>query len=154
MKPNYLVIPALTFLIASFGSWLTGQGMNWYKTINLPAWTPPGSIIGTVWTVIFILATISALIVWNRCYTEKNFWLIIFIFIINAFLNVGWSYLFFNLNLIGPAIIEAGVLGLSVLALIILIWPYSAAAAILLLPYMLWVFFATYLTYSIWLLNK
>ncbi len=154
MKPNLLLIPILTFLTAAFGSWLTNRGMSWYQSINLPGWTPPGSVIGTVWTVIFILAMISVLIIWNRYFTEKNFWLIILFFIINALLNVGWSYLFFSLNLIGPAVFEAGLLGLSVLALIILIWPYSLTAAILLLPYFGWVCFATYLTYQVWLLNK
>ncbi len=154
MKPNYLIIPAFVFLTAAFGNWLTNQGMGWYQTINLPNWTPPGSIIGTVWTVLFILTAISVMIIWNRHFTEKNFLLIILIFLINALLNVGWSYIFFSLNLIGPAIFGAAILSLSVLLLIILIWPYSALASVLLLPYLGWVGFATYLTYSIWLLNK
>lgn len=154
MKPNFIIIPLITIGVASLGSWLTQKGMEWYQNLKLPSFTPAGSVIGTVWTVIFVLVTISALIVWNRLVTEKNFGIIIIIFLVNALLNIGWSYLFFNLNYIGPAVLEAGFLGLSVLALIILIWPYSAPAAILLLPYLGWVGFATYLTYSVWLLNK
>lgn len=155
MKPNYLIIPLITIITASLGSWLTNRGLaTWYQTIKLPDWTPAGSVIGTVWTMIFVLSTISALIVWNRHYKGKNFWLIIVFFLINAGLNVLWSFLFFEAHLIGLAIFEAGLLGLSVIVLIILIWPLSVWAAILLLPYAFWVSFATYLTYNVWLLNK
>lgn len=153
MKLNYIIIPLMIILVAVVGSWLTSSGMDWYGTINLPEWTPAGSVIGAVWTTIFILATISALIVWSRANRNRRFRWIIAIFIINAFLNVFWSYLFFNQYLIGPAIWGAGLLGLSVLFLIILIRPISKWAALLLFPYAGWVAFATYLTYTVWLLN-
>lgn len=153
LKPNHVVIPLITIATISVGSWITSAGMSWYKTINFPAFTPPGSFIGTVWTVLFILATISALIVWNKARGgRKN--AIGFAFVINALLNVTWSLLFFGLHLIGPAIYESALLGVSVLVLMILIWPVSKMASWLLAPYLAWVSFATFLTYSIWLLNK
>lgn len=155
MKPNYIIIPLVAILTATIGSLITSGGMDWYKQINLPAFTPPGSFIGTVWTVIFILAAISALIVFNKAVgtpsLEKS---IAVVFILNALLNVTWSLLFFNLHFIGAAVWEAGLLGLSVIALIILIWPISKFAAWLLVPYAAWVAFATYLTYTVWTLNK
>ncbi len=154
MKLNYLIIPLITFLVSVTGSRLTSGGMDWYKTIKLPAWTPPGSVIGFVWTTIFILSTISALIVWNKFSRNKRFAWIIGLFLINAGLNVLWSFLFFNQHLIGWSVIEAGLLGLSVIGLIILIGPISRLAAWLLAPYAAWVSFATYLTYIIWTLNK
>lgn len=154
MKLNYIIIPLVTFLTALLGSLLTSGGMNWYKTIGKPSWTPDGSLIGTVWTIIFILATISALIVFNKIPHDSRFKWIIAIFILNAVLNVLWSFLFFNQHLLGPAIFEAGLLGLSVLALIISIWPGSHLAASLLIPYAAWVFFATFLTYKVWSLNS
>jgi tryptophan-rich sensory protein len=127
--------------------------MGWYKTIKLPSWTPSGSVIGTVWTILFILAAISALIIWNQLAHDSRFWWIVVLFILNAVLNVGWSWLFFNQHFLGAAIFEAGLLGLSVVALVILIWPASALAAALLLPYAAWVAFATFLTYNVWSLN-
>jgi len=154
MKLNYLVIPLITLGVAWLGNWLTGGGMDWYQTIKLPAWTPPGSVIGFAWTIIFILGAISALIVWNKVPHQGRFWWIIIIFLINALLNIFWSFLFFNQHLIGPAVWEAGLLGLSVLVLIILIWPLSGRAAWLLIPYGGWVTFATYLTYMVWSLNR
>lgn len=152
IKSNHVVIPLITIATISTGSWVTSAGMNWYKTIKLPAFTPTGSFIGTVWTILFVLATISALIVWNKIASEKKM-AIGAAFILNALLNVGWSILFFGLHLIGPAIYESVLLGVSVLVLMILIWPVSKLASWLLLPYLAWVSFATFLTYTIWFLN-
>jgi len=153
MKLNYIIIPLVTFLTAAAGSLLTSGGMAWYKNINKPPWTPPGSVIGAVWTIIFILGTISALIAWNRLPLDNRFKWIVIIFILNAILNVLWSWLFFNQQQLGLAVFEAGLLGISVVVLIVLIWPLSAWSASLLIPYAAWVSFATFLTYKVWSLN-
>jgi tryptophan-rich sensory protein len=154
MKLNYFVIPLTVFLVSFLGGQLTGSGMEWYKNIKLPVWTPSGWIIGLVWTLIFLLAAISVAIFWNLKNKPSYFYPVIILFILNAILNIFWSYLFFGQHLMGWAAIEAFVLGSSVFALIILIWPFSRTSALLLTPYCGWTFFATYLTYSIWFLNK
>jgi benzodiazapine receptor len=154
MKPNYIIIPLITIAVAVIGSFLTSAGMDWYKTLKLPSIAPGGSIIGSVWTVIFILSTISAIIFWNSAPRTNLFWWIIGLFIVNAILNVAWSYIFFYSQNIGPSIIEMIILEISVLGLCVLIWPFSYIASILLWPYAIWVCFATYLAYNIWILNK
>ena len=154
IKLNYIIIPLITIAVSVLGSWITKKGMQWYDTIKLPSFTPPGYIIGIVWTIIFILATTSLLIVWNKMPQEGNFWWIIALFLINAGLNVFWSYLFFGKHMLNAAFIEAGLLDLSVIGLVILIWPVSRLAAGLLIPYAAWVAFATYLSCIIWSLNK
>ncbi|MFH0852087.1 MAG: TspO/MBR family protein [bacterium] len=156
MKLNYIIIPLITIATALLGSILTSGGMDWYKIIAKPSWTPPGSFIGAVWTILFILATISALAVFNSSLREGQagrLKLIVAIFILNAILNVSWSLLFFNQHLLGAAVFEAGLLGLSVVALVILIWPVSRLSASLLIPYAAWVFFATFLTYKVLIMN-
>jgi len=154
IKTHFIFIPIAVFAVALLGSWLTGGGMDWYKTINLPSFTPPGSVIGTVWTIIFILTAISALIFWQKAPRDKRLsWTATF-FILNGALNIFWSYLFFNRHWLGAAVWEAGILDLSVIVLIILIWPVSRLASTLLMPYAAWTTFATYLTYVIWSLNK
>ncbi len=153
MKINYLVIPLITIFISVFGNWLTSGGMDWYRTINLPEWTPPGSFIGAMWTVIYILTAISAVIVWNTFPRDGRFSAILWLFLANAFLNVLWSYIFFNQHLIGWATLEAVLLALSVFGLIFLIWPISRITASLLFLYAGWASFATYVSYSVWLLN-
>lgn len=155
MKLNYIIIPLITILVSLLGSQFTsaGIGSGWYDSIAKPGWTPPGALIGAVWTVIFILSTISALIIFNRLNHDRRWLWIIIIFLINAALNIFWSYLFFKIHLMGWAALEAGLLGLSVVAIIILSWPLSRLAAGLLIPYAAWVSFATYLTYTVWRLN-
>ena len=153
MKPNYIIIPLIAFLTAGIGSWVTSGGMDWYKTINLPSFTPPGQIIGIAWTIIFILSAISVLIVWNRFPRDNHSKWIIELFIVNAFLNVSWSCFFFGLHLLGWSIFGAAFLFLSVLLLIFLIRPIFRFAAVLLYPYAIWTAFAAYLTYAVWNLN-
>lgn len=153
MKANYLIIPLLTLAVALVGMALTNLGLDWYGTINLPSWTPSGQIIGLVWTAIFILTAWAALIFYNKAPNYSALILGATIFLINAGLNVLWNYLFFSQHLIYEAMLEAAGLGASVLILMLLIWPASKFASILLLPYAGWVGFATYLNYQIWLLN-
>jgi tryptophan-rich sensory protein len=103
--------------------------------------------------IIFILTTISALIVWNTFPRENRFAVIVGLFLVNAVLNLGWSHIFFGVHALGWSVVEAALLELSVLALIFLIWPLSRWTAVLIFPYAAWVMFATYLTYSVWSLN-
>jgi tryptophan-rich sensory protein len=154
MKAHFILVPLAVLAVAVFGSWLTGGGMDWYKTIKLPSWTPPGSLIGAVWTIIFILTAVAAILFWNKAAHGSRFSWVVAIFILNGVLNVLWSYLFFNRHLLGTAISEAGLLDLSVIGLIALIWPISRVASVLIMPYAGWVTFATYLTYTVWNLNK
>jgi benzodiazapine receptor len=164
MRWNWVVIPLITIIVALSGSFLTSTGMmgepSWYDSINKPDFTPPGSFIGTVWTILFILATISALIFWNlhrpfgNVPRDGRFRFITFMFLLNAALNVFWSFLFFNQHLIFAAFVEAIVLGLTVVILVVAIWPLSKWSSVLLIPYALWVGFASYLTYAVWQANS
>ena len=155
MKLNYFVIPFVAVITAAVGSVLTSGGKVWYQMILTPTWTPPGMAIGIVWTVLFALATLSALIVWNHeeHHAKERRWGIGGLFIANAVLNVLWSLAFFTLHLLGAATLEAGLLGVSVLLLAIVIWPHSRFASVLLWPYLVWVCFATTLTGIIWRMN-
>jgi len=153
MKWYYLVVPLVTIAAATAGSRITEAGMSWYQKINLPSFTPPGAVIGLVWTVIFILSVVGMILALNQAKADR-FWLIFGIFFLNMALNFFWSWLFFGQHLLGAAVWEAAILDLSVIALVILIWPVSRVASILFLPYAGWVAFATYLTYSVFNLNR
>jgi tryptophan-rich sensory protein len=154
MKWNYIIIPIFVFLTAFIGSTLTDPNSTWYKTLKLPNFAPPGYVIGIVWTIIFILCAISALIIWNKLPHDNLFGWIIGIFVINALLNIGWSLLFFNQHQILASLVEMIFLEISVILLIVLSWKGVQLAAYLLLPYAAWVLFATYLTVNIYQLNK
>lgn len=164
MKANYIIIPLLTIFTAVLGSAFTQGGMLWYKLIlHVPAWTPPGSVIGAVWTVLYILATISAIIVFNYRTADLQMSLevankvyrrrALIGFVANAILNAGWSFAFFTLHLVWLSIFIAALLAVSVLYIIMQAYPLSGKAALLLLPYFFWVCFATFLNYSIYIIN-
>ncbi len=154
MKPNYLVIPALVILVSFAGSAPTSPELGgWYKSLRLPAIAPPGGVIGAIWVTIFMLSAIALLLVWNRMPRNRLFPRVIFWFVLNGVLNVGWSWVFFNRHWIGSAVLVAAGLELTVLALVLLLWKSMRPAAFLLLPYAAWVLFAIYLNYTIWALN-
>jgi tryptophan-rich sensory protein len=136
------------------GRMFTAEGLTeWYPAIIKPSYTPPGSLIGVVWTIIYILSAISLILFVNRGREVHKFWLIIGFFILNGIMNAAWSYLFFTKHLVGFAVIDAVLIGITVGLIMVLVWPYSKASALLLLPYLCWVSFASYLTYDIYTLN-
>lgn len=148
-----VLIILVTVLTAVLGGMVTQKGLPWYRHIKKPSWTPPGSTIGIVWSVIYTLSAFSAIIAYNTIAGDVLAWVLI-VFLINAMLNAGWSALFFGFRLKGAALIGAVLLEISVLVLIWLLWPVAPLAAVLLVPYALWVCFATYLTYKVWYMNR
>ena len=152
-KPNYIVIPAITVAVALLGGILTSSGMTWYNTVlNRPDIIPPSWAFPIAWNIIFLLTTISALVAFNRS-TKKEKQLVAFLFLFNAVLNILWSLLFFKLHLISASLVEMIILEIVNLALIFKLWQISKSASLMIWPYLLWVGFATYLTYLIWLIN-
>ena len=150
----YFLIPIITILTAIGGSRFASEARGeWYTNIKKPKWTPPGRVIGIIWTVIFILTCASALIVWSGSPANPILVWLALIFLLNAALNVKWSWLFFGRHMLFAAFLDAVALDVLTWALVILIWPISQTAALLLLPYALWVIVAIYLSYSIYRLN-
>lgn len=153
LKLHFFLFPMSVFLCSYLGGKFTNAGMDWYKTINTPSWTPPGSIIGIVWTIIFILLIASMLIAWEKFKNNKLFNILGILFIANILLNAFWSYLFFYSQNIFAALIEMVFLEISIIAMIFVMWKISKRASILLFPYAGWVAFATFLTYMVYSLN-
>lgn len=140
-------------ITASAASYFAETGRLWYNTINLPDWTPSGSVMVSVWTIIFVLSSLSLLIVWNKYSSEKNFRVIVTLFILNGILIVGWNVLFFSHHLMDLAFLHAIFLIINLILLIVLIWRFSATAAYLLIPYFAYLIFSTVLTYNVWMMN-
>lgn len=152
LKPNYITIPLITIAVASVGGYLTSLGLDWYYGLDLPALAPGGGFIGMVWTVIYFLATLAALLFWNAP-RKGRFDAIVVLFLANAIFNALWSLVFFVSHDFYAAMVEMTILNLINFVLIRLLWNYERRSAVLLIPYFIWVAFATYLTYSISTLN-
>lgn len=121
---------------------------TWYATLAKPAFSPPNWVFGPVWTTLYALMGIAAFLVWQQPHTERRraLWL----FGIQLVLNGLWSAIFFGLRSPAGALFVIVALWWAILATMVTFSRISKPAALLLLPYLLWVTFATYLNYSIW----
>jgi tryptophan-rich sensory protein len=145
---------ALTFSAAGIASAFTARSVRiWYPSLRKPPGHPPASYFGPVWTVLYLLMTIAAWNVWRLGDGWSGAAPAITIFLVQLALNAAWSVIFFGLRAPGLALIEIVFLWTSILACIILFWRISIFSAALLLPYLLWVTYATYLNAGIWRLN-
>lgn len=144
-------IGIMIFVLVAGGA-LTELG-PWYQSLTLPAWQPPGPAFGIIWTSIYVLTTVSAVLAWRTIGNPQDGVKLIGLFVINGVLNMMWSFLFFKLQRPDWALYQVGIFWLSILALIVFIWPRHKVASILLAPYILWVSIASYLNLSIVKLN-
>lgn len=114
---------------------------------------PPGWIFGPVWTALYLLMGVAAYLIWMKGWENKEVRAALGVFGIQLMLNAAWSVVFFGLQSPGSALIELISLWFAILATIIAFSKISRQAAWLLVPYIVWVTFAAYLNWSIWLLN-
>ena len=145
---------AVCLLAALIGSSVTAPAVpTWYAAFVNPALHPPAWVFGPVWTVLYILMGIALYLVWSKGWGRKDVKVGMAIFSVQLVLNVLWSYLFFGLQ--SPLLALAGivVLWIAILMTIGAFYRVSTPAAALLVPYLLWVSFAAYLNYGIYLLN-
>ena len=140
----------MTFLAAAIGSrYLPGE---WYARLERPSFNPPSSVFGPVWTALYLMMGIAAWLVWKRDgFTGARAALALYLAQLVA--NAAWSWLFFGRHAIGLALIDISVLWLLILATLIRFWRHSRPAGLLLVPYLLWVSFATLLNYAFLRLN-
>lgn len=125
---------------------------NWYQHINKPSWNPPNWIFGPVWTTLYILMGISVALIWHTGHQFKN--RAIGLFIIQFGFNLAWSFIFFNLHAIGWAFVEILLMLFFISLTLYSFYKINRLAAWLLIPYLLWVSFASVLNGTIWFLNN
>lgn len=149
-----LIFVVICELAGIVGSVFTTPSIStWYAGLARPALNPPNWVFGPVWTTLFALMGIAAYLVWRQDLKRRNIKIALGVFVFQLLLNVLWSILFFGLHNPGAAFIEIIFLWLAILATIILFARISRPAAWLLVPYILWVSFASYLNFMLWQLN-
>ncbi len=133
----------------------TARGVSsWYPTLVKPSFNPPAWIFGPVWTVLYIMMGAAAFVVWQRGWDSAGVRAAVTAFAVQLALNGLWSILFFGLQSPGLALLEIVVLWLAIAATSVLFWRVATVAGALMVPYLLWVSFATVLNASIWWLNR
>lgn len=124
-------------IVAGLGGALTDIG-PWYLALKQPAWKPPDWLFGPIWSTIYVFTAWSALTAW-RTGNPKQRRLMLALFALNALLNLLWSLLFFWFRRPDWALLEVGLLWISIVLLMLALSRHSRKASLLLLPYLLWV---------------
>ena len=149
-----IISVALCQAAGIIGSLFTTPAINsWYASLRKPAFAPPNWVFAPVWTTLYLLMGISLFIVWNIGLEKNSVRKSIVVFGIQLLLNVFWSYLFFGLKSPLLGLVEIVVMWLTILSTILVFFRISKKAAVLLIPYLMWVSVASYLNYSILVLN-
>ncbi|MCL4693327.1 MAG: tryptophan-rich sensory protein [Candidatus Hydrogenedentes bacterium] len=145
---------ALCYGVAALGGIATSSSVNtWYTEIEKPSWTPPGSVIGTVWSVLYSLMALAAWLVYLRGGVRANA-IPLSLWAVQLALNLAWSFLFFGLRNPGAALVELVLLWIAIAATTIAFARVRTSAMILMLPYLVWVAFAGFLNAAVWLMNR
>lgn len=156
----------LKFILAMFLSFLPGMlgiivapmetgGNLWYNTLEHSMLTPPGWVFPVAWTILYFLIGLALFMVMQSDTTKKYhtkamaYWL----FVINLILNTVWSFVFFGAQMPGVALLVLLALIITVIFMAREFFRINQAAFWLIVPYILWLFFAFYLNAMIIILN-
>lgn len=153
IKPNYIITPLLFLFIAGIGRYFSESGQAWYNALVLPDIIPPGWVFGIVWNVLYISLAITTTWLINYVPRDRTWPFMMFLLITNLVANGLWCFLFFNQHLIFIALIDCIVVFVTSFILMIFLMRYSIGLATVLLPYVGWIAFASYLNYLIWIMN-
>jgi tryptophan-rich sensory protein len=149
-KPIYMAI-LLSLLVGGLGGAATEIG-PWYFQLQKPSWQPPDWLFGPAWTTIYVLTSIAGVKAWRRAdEVQRRYFL--GALLLNLVLNLLWSLIFFTSQRPDIALLEVVPLWLSILLMVLLVRGYSPVSSLLMLPYLGWVAFATYLNWTIVKLN-
>ena len=150
-----IVAMAICELAGIIGSLFTRPSIpGWYAGLIKPSFNPPNAVFAPVWITLYALMGIAAGLIYERGRKGAKVRRPLSIFIAQLVLNVMWSIMFFGIHHILGAFVVIVALGILIAATIRLFWPVSRAAAVLLVPYLLWVGFAAVLNASLYALNR
>jgi len=146
---------SVCLLTGFLGALVTTRSVTtWYADLSRPFFTPPDWAFGVVWPILYVMMGISAFLIWNRGIGRKQVKVALALFAFQLLLNGLWTPIFFGLHMLFLALVEILLLWAALLITILYFRKISKSAAILLLPYLLWLTFAVILNAAFYLLNK
>ena len=140
----------LGIAVAALGGLASASAGTFYAELSRPGWSPPGWLFGPVWTVLYLMMSVAAWLVWLRQGLASP---AIAVYLAQLAANALWSWLFFAWRLGALAFIEILVLWLLIVATIVAFHRVRPLAGWLLVPYLAWVTFASVLCFAIWRAN-
>ena len=143
---SFVVFLGLVMVAASTG--MLFKPGEWYRRLKKPSWTPPDLAFPIVWTVLYLMIAVAGWLVWREgSVAALIFWGL------QLILNALWSYLFFGQRRMDLALADVSLLWLSVAGFIVIAWPLSTTAALLFVPYLIWVSIAANLNRAVRKMN-
>lgn len=142
------------FFLMSFAAASSGAIFRpgaWYEQLAKPSWTPPKWAFPVVWTILFCAIAVSGWLIWERA--GAGALAVLGVFVAHLVVNAAWSGFFFGANRLDWAMADVVLLWLMIAALIALFYPIHTLAALLLVPYLIWVSIAAALNFRILQLN-
>lgn len=143
---------AITFAAGAVGAIASVTAVQFYFILDRPSWAPPAWLFGPVWSVLYVMIAVSAWLVWRE-HGLRTTRPAMIVWVLQLAANALWTWLFFIVRSGALAMAEIVVLWLLIVVTMVLFWRFKRLAAVLLVPYLLWVSFASALTYSCWMRN-
>lgn len=143
---------AIVFIVIVFAAASSGalfKPGEWYESLRKPHWTPPKWAFPVVWSILYVMIAYAGWLVW----TTVGWSLPMALWVLQIVANALWSYFFFGRRRMDLALIDVGILWLSVALFILAAWPVVPLASLLFVPYLAWVSAAAALNYSVRRLN-
>jgi len=140
---------AVAFAAAAIGAIASVDAGSFYAQLVRPSWAPPASVFGPVWSVLYMLMGIAAWLVWRE-QGAKRLGVALTLFMVQLVVNALWSWLFFAWHQGALAFADVLVLLFLIAATIANFWRIRPLAGVLMLPYLVWVGFASALTWAVW----
>lgn len=154
-RSNALVIAAIivaTLVTAVAGSLASVSAPDFYAQLSSPAWAPPAWLFGPVWTLLFCMMALAAVLA-VRNSKARPIAPMLALYVAQLIANGLWSWLFFHWQLGAAAFTDSLLMMLLIAATTFAFWRVRRVAGVLMLPYLAWVSFATALSYTLWRLN-
>jgi len=142
----------LCFATSVVGAVASIQAKSFYSQLAQPEWAPPPWLFGPVWTVLYALMAIAAWLVWRSGGFRTNR-IALSLFLVQLVLNALWSWFFFAWHRGALAFADIVLLWILIVVTLVSFWRVRPLAGTILIPYLLWVSFASVLNYSVWQLN-
>ena len=137
----------VAFAAAAVGAVASVDAASFYAQLSKPSWAPSARVFGPVWSVLYTLMGVAAWLVWRSAGSKR---VALGLFVAQLAANALWSWLFFAWHRGALAAVEVLVLLVLILCTVAAFWRVSRLAAALMVPYLLWVGFASLLTWSVW----
>jgi len=154
-KSLFLIL-LITFSSSAIAGWITRLNIDpWYSSLNKLSFSPPNWIFGPVWTVLYIFMSVAIWIVYEKTKATDNIFSkkILRMYFYHLVINLTWSFVFFYYHLIFTAFMNILFLIIAIIILMILYYPRSKTAFLLMTPYLIWVLFASVLNFGLYLIN-